>query len=296
VLLTYGKFPSGNFMKTHSSYRAFTLVELLVVIAIVALLSAILFPVFLRAKAAAHKTATLSNMSQIGKAVVLYLTDFDDRFPRTMDTSSGSTETIGWWAIHNYQASLVPYIAMGRGGVNQDGQINNRQKIWYDPLDPDKTVPFMWGSYTANGHLTGVERNLSDVADPSSTAYSTLREKSWDRVVGVSLPNGMPSEDDPFWSSEYFDMCLDPWADTTDATYPYHWSKGLATPPCSLFPGHPFCADWDLQIDGRSPLLGPKNKPRYGAGQIYSFVDGHARFLAFEQTFPDIDDNMWDIK
>jgi prepilin-type N-terminal cleavage/methylation domain-containing protein/prepilin-type processing-associated H-X9-DG protein len=59
---------------------AFTLIELLVVIAIIAILAAILFPVFAQAKEAAKKTACLSNTKQNATAVLMYNTDFDDNF------------------------------------------------------------------------------------------------------------------------------------------------------------------------------------------------------------------------
>ena len=59
----------------------FTLIELLVVIAIIAILAAILFPVFAQAKAAAKKTACLSNSKQIGTGLYLYLSDSDDTLP-----------------------------------------------------------------------------------------------------------------------------------------------------------------------------------------------------------------------
>jgi prepilin-type N-terminal cleavage/methylation domain-containing protein len=62
--------------------RAFTLIELLVVIAIIAILAAILFPVFAQAKEAAKKTACLSNIKQMGTGMQLYLADFDDVYPR----------------------------------------------------------------------------------------------------------------------------------------------------------------------------------------------------------------------
>ncbi|MGV3613959.1 MAG: prepilin-type N-terminal cleavage/methylation domain-containing protein [Fimbriimonas sp.] len=61
--------------------RAFTLIELLVVIAIIAILAAILFPVFAQAKEAAKKTADLSNARQIGLANKMYLADHDDTMP-----------------------------------------------------------------------------------------------------------------------------------------------------------------------------------------------------------------------
>jgi prepilin-type N-terminal cleavage/methylation domain-containing protein len=61
--------------------KAFTLIELLVVIAIIAILAAILFPVFTKAKQAAKNSAELSQARQIGMALSIYLTDYDDVMP-----------------------------------------------------------------------------------------------------------------------------------------------------------------------------------------------------------------------
>lgn len=66
--------------------KAFTLIELLVVIAIIAMLAALLFPVFAKAKEKARKTQCFGNLKQIGGAVSLYLQDFDDRYPYAQDS------------------------------------------------------------------------------------------------------------------------------------------------------------------------------------------------------------------
>jgi len=97
--------------------KAFTLIELLVVIAIIAILAAILFPVFAQAKAAAKGAACLSNTKQMGIGVQMYLNDNDDRMFFRASTRLGSTRAgiivpatdpnanaMKWWN------QLMPYI------------------------------------------------------------------------------------------------------------------------------------------------------------------------------------------
>lgn len=80
--------------------KGFTLIELLVVIAIIAILAAILFPVFAQAKEAAKKTSCLSNMKQIGVSTKLYISDYDDTlYPHRFNC--------GGTAANNYAASQV---------------------------------------------------------------------------------------------------------------------------------------------------------------------------------------------
>ena len=71
--------------------KAFTLIELLVVIAIIAILAAILFPVFAQAKTAAKKTVAISNQKQIATGFMLYLGDSDDRYPMRRGCEQGSS-------------------------------------------------------------------------------------------------------------------------------------------------------------------------------------------------------------
>lgn len=87
--------------------RAFTLIELLVVIAIIAILAAILFPVFAQAKLAAKKTTTLSNIKQVGTATLIYAGDYDDVYPRQDTCEQGS--------LLNKTLSNVPFVPGGPG-------------------------------------------------------------------------------------------------------------------------------------------------------------------------------------
>lgn len=276
----------------------FSLIELLVVMAIIALLISILLPALSSARRLGMRTKCLSNMRQIGTAVLMYLGDNDDHFPMTMETlSTGAPQTISWWAIENYQSALNRYIQVNRGGVDDAGVgRGGLQNVWYDPADPDAQLPVMWGSFSDNGLITGVPRGLTEIRRPADTVYATLREKNWSRVVGVPVPDPVPvsSPGHPFWQSEYFDMCLDPWSQTGDEQDPFHWSTGRAIPPCGFETSGEPCSTWGEQIDGRSPLL-ERNQPRYGKGQPYLFCDGHADLFRFEETYRGSSGNMWDI-
>ncbi len=106
---------------TRGDRKGFTLIELLVVIAIIAILAAILFPVFAQAKLAAKKASDLSNQKQILTAVFMYENDVDDVFPMLRNGPSG------WVAVPK-----APQIMSGHNAV--DPYAKNKA-IWTAPND-----------------------------------------------------------------------------------------------------------------------------------------------------------------
>src|SRR5216110_775224 len=86
--------------------RAFTLIELLVVIAIIAILAAILFPVFAQAREQARKTACLSGQKQNGLSAMMYAQDYDEVYVQVCDWNQRYPP---WNHIPNWTGLLQPY-------------------------------------------------------------------------------------------------------------------------------------------------------------------------------------------
>lgn len=283
-------------------FRAFTLIELLVVIAVIAILAAILFPVFAQAKAAAKRTLVLSNFKQIGTAMVMYSGDNEGRYARTQTSENpGAPGYISWWSTGYYQEALNTYIKNGKGGVEGNGKLNDRNNVWWDPSDPDKSDPACWGSVRNNGMITGLTLSESDISKHSNTVFFTLRVERWrefqcvenggDACEPTPLPVNDPNH--PFWFSDYMDICMNPWSKTNQPSDLYYWGKGKAAPPCEKFPGAAECLTSEYRsLDGRYWHPMPE-RPRYAGGHPFAFMDSHVKMLPFDATYRSTEDNMW---
>lgn len=160
--------------------RAFTLIELLVVIAIIAILAAILFPVFAQAKAAAKKTQDLTQSKQVGTSVHIYATDHDDVMPLAYAVSPGLfwyttylIETPADWApgfSAAYYAenqthvmnSTAPYLKNGELLRSSAGVIRS---IAGAPYTAAGAKPHYTVNYQYNGTLNGW--NATAINQPS---------------------------------------------------------------------------------------------------------------------------------
>jgi prepilin-type N-terminal cleavage/methylation domain-containing protein len=161
--------------------KAFTLIELLVVIAIIAILAAILFPVFAKAKEAAKATAGLSNVNQMGKAITLYQTDYDDRYLLTAYMASDGS-TVLWHDI-------------------LDAYLKNKE-VWYCPgsavkrTDASGAQTSHWG-YNFQ-YLTDFQMDFSNADGHSAISGTALNDPAATVVLAAarsSVPESWCGDD-----------------------------------------------------------------------------------------------------
>ncbi|MBS1709503.1 MAG: prepilin-type N-terminal cleavage/methylation domain-containing protein [Armatimonadetes bacterium] len=167
---------------------AFTLIELLVVIAIIAILAAILFPVFAQAKAAAKKTQDLSNLKQIGLAIHIYANDNDDALPMAIQRDSiqvsqavppdynqlGSDHAWTWTGSPNDQNPTEIWWTYGQTTYGY----HKNMAIFRSPNSPNSGGNPGHANYGVNWNLMGVP--LWDPSHPwplNTTAVDSVADK-----------------------------------------------------------------------------------------------------------------------
>src|SRR5207245_11553425 len=105
---------NGMDSSLRSRPRGFTLIELLVVIAIIAILAAILFPVFAQAREKARQVACTSNLKQFGNAMLMYVQDYDETFPYVPGANNRVDPTVDWgggtWVYNDVYMLLQAYV------------------------------------------------------------------------------------------------------------------------------------------------------------------------------------------
>ncbi|OJU61650.1 MAG: hypothetical protein BGO01_06185 [Armatimonadetes bacterium 55-13] len=197
--------------------KAFTLIELLVVIAIIAILAAILFPVFAQAKEAAKKTACLSNDKQIGTSLQMYLADYDDTCPitRAIDPATGLNvaRNVVWESLPTIPTASAATVTRSMWANAMYPYIKNWD-IWSCPSGTDNNI------FAETESALGTAR-FSYVINAYLNSFSS---------TGISLP----AETVAFYEAsknrtrKYFYSFPLPYQLTTDPT-PYRWDPNANT-------------------------------------------------------------------
>jgi prepilin-type N-terminal cleavage/methylation domain-containing protein len=270
-MMTVNKF----YVIIQSIRRAFTLIELLVVIAIIAILAAILFPVFAQAKGSATRTQDLSNTKQMGIALQMYLADHDD-------------------TLHGYRSrsgELAGVVPAYRNRIFWNQMLHPYMKSWNLWLGPGRAgrwVNIEYGgqnSYTLNRYCFNANKapmNMGQMSEVSRTAvymdgnYYNAIAKFSDREGNYVIEGELAG-----------DGGYNP---TTDG-YQDYWVHVSAAGDVV----NPWGGAWGPEADKRGMAA---NKALYQGKVQVVFGDTHAKSLDVERFLYDLQDNptdsLWD--
>lgn len=241
----------------------FTLIELLVVIAIIAILAAILFPVFAKVRENARRTQGASNLNQAALAIMQYVQDTDELLPRcgygdqaAADGSWYNTHGVGEWQdatapFHKSQgifSSLGDSATSGSMGTN-DPDNGNCSILFNDIISHDMPTTAAGFADHGNENTQQIARNLGYIVSPSDCVLLIEGHGGWDKSAGKSLP--------PDWTG------------STSKNSRWHLEESLSGYQTSLVAGTSY-SGWGQTIHGA---------PFYSGKCNVAFLDGHVKSI-----------------
>jgi len=254
--------------------KAFTLIELLVVIAIIAILAAILFPVFAQVREKARQTACMSNEKQIGTATAMYVQDADETYPMAWGITGA------WYNI------LDPYIKT-TGAAGESNYYNATIKgIWHCPSD--STTQGV--SYAANAMVTGggaeawgavyPAKTLAAIDAPANCAFAA------ELVPGYNADGTIGNNETDFARWGTGEIPSHPTSDTDPLNLQYY-HDWLHTDMTGKKPGVDACPDsiklaW---LGSACKMIAYRHfHTAVGSGQTnVVYCDGHVKSMRFGQ-------------
>ncbi len=267
---------------------AFTLIELLVVIAIIAILAAILFPVFAQAKAAAKKTQSLSNAKNIGLGFHMYSADNDDMLPMNQYiapfnpyTWHGWTEVVYPYIKNGFTKEINPSVSTwdlyGMNGIfrapgdstkQRNGSYAVHQDLFRDGVAPwNPTVPPVFSvtqiDKAADKVMVeerGINLGYANWLQFSAWEWDWTDWLDWDRTNGVPRRQGSNRSIEPNHGDcdyQYYEPS------SGNSETPESWNTWAS---CGMFPRY-----------------------RYNNQVPFVFLDGHARTMGRTKTATQID-------
>ena len=249
--------------RKHDGPKAgFTLIELLVVIAIIAILAAILFPVFAQARSKARQTSGLSNMKQGSLAILMYTQDFDEQFPRSgwdCEFVNGVENACGATTWANVTAPYIKnggiFLSPGDASETnfQDTASDGRHSLLINDLLAHTMV------IDPNGYSSKFDQNhaasgLSQAAVNAPADCVLLAEGhcGWDKVTGASTAAARGPD----------------WTGSIDIHNKWHREQTISGSQTMLIAGRSY-NDWGQRVRGA---------PFYNGGANIGYVDGHAKW------------------
>ena len=252
---------------TQGRSSGFTLIELLVVIAIIAILAAILFPVFAQAREKARQTACLSNTKQIGTALMMYIQDYDSTYPLPLFDNAPTPGR-----IYRFRRYAIEQIA---AYIKNDALLMCPSTTQADAfVTAGNQVPTPPGLlYTTYGK--NVERNNPNDAGETASTYlgifgkseASLTEPAETIAIADSMNFGISSKNRTPWTGNAVGMA---WAITAAATKRHNngvniawadghskWMKGIET-QCRNLTGTAVCDAYPKWVE--NPYYWRNNK------------------------------------